>query len=188
MKGLRFLLLGMAIWLASGMKAQFYDSADDIYYYVEEYYEYEESATRMGPFFSIETYKTGKTIRNKPEGENAWVLIFNFDGLKAALLSSGHYIPTIKSHLKASSSYYEDKVETTDYNWKYVSSSYAGTVYERPNSKETYTFSSDRNTLIESGYSPIGFESFKHTRQYKRVDKSFFKVGRSRTPSGTMHE
>ena len=35
MKAKRLLFLVMAICLASGVKAQFYDSADDIYYYLE---------------------------------------------------------------------------------------------------------------------------------------------------------
>ena len=50
----------MAICFASGVKAQFYDSADDIYYYIS----YDETT-------------------NPGYLPNRWVYIFNFDGKKA---------------------------------------------------------------------------------------------------------
>ena len=58
MKGFRFLLLAMAICLASGVKAQFYDGPDDIYYYV-----------------ACDDYM-------KPK-ENGYAIVLNFDGNKA---------------------------------------------------------------------------------------------------------
>ena len=189
MKGLRFLLLSMAICLASGVKAQFYDSADDIYYYVE--------------------YKDGNFV------ENGNVRIFNFDGQKAAVLNSkGNYfesIANVKSNIASSPDYYESKVETTEYSLKYKSyNSYSfrlsfteytenanpafGTTPTNVNDTYTYKFSSDRIYCYEeregSGYHVNWGRTEKRNfkKEYKKVDKSYFKVGRSRTPSGTMHE
>lgn len=195
MKGLRFLLLGMAICLASGVKAQFYDSADDIYYYVE--------------------YKDGSFV------DNGKVLIFNFDGQKACVLDNTT-IGSVKDKIKSKSDYYEEKVETTDYNYEYVY--YDGTSYQHKGSQYSYflngtskkgnvytryTFSSNRNFMYNNSYK-IETSTYSYIRstppfdlvttpektstidmsggKYKRVDKSFFRVGRSRTPSGTMHE
>ena len=187
MKGLRFLLLGMAICLASGVKAQFYDSADDIYYYVEECYEYEDTYLEPTPHIGLQRYKSGKIKKKVPEKGEERVMIFNFDGEKAALLRQGQ-VPLVKSELKESPTYYEDKVETTDYIWEFESSSYKGTIYKRPNSDFNYTFSSDRSTLIEEKYTETADGPQRLWTTFRRVDKSFFKVGRSRTPSGTMHE
>lgn len=172
----------MAICLASGVKAQFYDSADDIYYYVEEYYEHDEYKTT-----SFTTgYYTGRTLKEKPEENEAHVLIFNFDGTKAALLAGwgGTKVRHVKTALTNSPSYYDDKIETTEYNVNFISSSSLGTVYKYSNF--TYTFSADRNTLKNV----VSFSDGSHptTTVFKRVDKSFFKVGRSRTPSSTLHE
>ena len=105
MKGLRFLLLGMAICLASGVKAQFNDSADDIYFYVE--------------------YKDGSFV------DNGRVLIFNFDGAKAAELT-GRFdrlgiwdreatkVNDVKDNLRKSPIYYDEKVETQEYELIYI--------------------------------------------------------------------
>ena len=196
MKGFRLLLLVLAICLASGVKAQFYDGSDDIYYYVEEYYEYEETATRWGPYFILETYKTGNIKKKFPDDENsASVFVFNFDGKTAAELtecSSGQSVRAIKSYLQEKPSYFEDKVETSIYDWKFESSSYSGTVYKasnRYNSKATYTFSPDRKKLVVKEYRDLSLtESYWRAWTYKLVDKSYFKVGRSRTPSTALHE
>lgn len=186
MNGLRFLMLGWAICLASGVRAQFYDSADDIYYYME--------------------YKNGNFV------ENGEVKIFNFDGQKACLLGETNIL-TVKSNLKTDIDYYDRKVENSEYTLKYIPSSYH-TVYQVEmsnsfysptvgsttvtNSTFRYEFSTDRETMYDKScivntyHYP--FEPYKKTyktepnKTYKRVDKSFFRVGRSRTPSGTMHE
>ena len=209
MKTKRLLFLVMAICLASGVKAQFYDEADDIYYYVEDHHEYEEIKSTQDSYFdfflgrkmylpTFTTTKTGKIIKEPREGDSRLVMVFNFDGKKAADLTGvyrGWDIPTIKKILLQSPSYYEDEVETTDYNLIYSSSSYkeiknswksastnsSWTVYKK--GSELFVFSPDRNTLILD-------TSINHNGiiYYKRVDKSFFKVGRSRTPSNTMHE
>lgn len=167
------MLLGMAICLTSGVKAQFYDSADDIYYYVE--------------------YKDGECVTD------GYARIFNFDGKKAALLNMyknngvGPYtapVRVVKANIKNNPTFYEDLVETTEYSVKFSH----GTVYTHNyefidgyshNTRflsYTYRFSSDRNYLYVSS------NDYSGEITYKRVDKSFFKVGRSRTPSGTMHE
>lgn len=184
MKAKRFLLFVMAICLASGVKAQFYDSADDIYYYV---------------------------ICNDEEKivETGYTLIFNFDGKKAANLAPsklsgwhGQYVNDVKSNLRNNASFYEERVEVSDYDIIFVSSSSSNTTYKMRDEyhdatmyTDSYTyiqkfvFSSDRDKLyyvIESNHSNGKTTTNKYT--YKRVDKSFFRVGRSRTPSGTMHE
>ena len=58
------MLLGLAICLAGGVIAQFYDGPNDIYYYLLE-------------------SENGKTVSKS----NQRVYIFNFDGRKAAMLN-----------------------------------------------------------------------------------------------------
>ena len=193
MKGLRFLLLSMAICLASGVKAQFYDSADDIYYYVQ-------------------CDKYGQIT------ENGKVLVFNFDGRTACELTglmeyegigirTFSYVEDVKKRLRKSLTYFEDKTENTDYNLCYASSgtgtTYTGSFsfeYSAPMGtvyatyEEVFNFSSKRENLehkeTRKALQSANFSESKatETNLYKKVDKSFFKVGRSRTPSGTMHE
>lgn len=182
MKAKRFLFLVMAICLVSGVKAQFYDSADDIYFYLLE----------------SDGGKKNIYISN--------VLVFNFDGRKACELGGGDE-ESVKKHLKDNPDYYGEKVETSEYDMKYEYSSY-GTCYKSEHTdrdfnsfsgitftrrvKSTYIFSSDRKslsldiTINGSG----GGQSHTTTLnlKYKKVDKSYFRIGRSRTPSGTMYE
>lgn len=197
MKAKRLLFLVMAICLASGVKAQFYDSADDIYYYVE--------------------YKDGNYVT---DGN---VLIFNFDGKKACKLGDS-IVRSLKDLMKTNPNYYDEKVETSEYDfvYKYLS----GVVYERKcdprryvrypswnvteivdeTKYERYAFSSDRSLCYDKSYTVsdilettyLDLNGSFHTkrsetekspvRTYKKVEKSFFRVGRSRNPSGTMHE
>ena len=181
MKGLRFLLFGLVICLASGVKAQFYDSADDIYYYVE--------------------YKDG--------GYGNHCFIFNFDGNKACVLNiddnndDQRYplsVEGVKNKISRNTNYLEDRIETSNYDTKYVSNS----TYQRSGNYSyndqflghrygpftwTFKFSYDRETLDYTLWEQNqGGYSFTEQYTYRRVDKSYFKVGRSRTPSGTMHE
>lgn len=174
MKAKRLLFLVMAICLVSGVRAQFYDSADDIYYYVElENGNYKESCK-----------------------------ILNFDGTKACLLNEyiedgNHYIYSVdevKNLVKRNTNYFEEQVEVGDYSLKYISgNTYSQTVTNTLNNymgtkvltiKYTLRFSSDRNYLFLSQ----SVDGKTRDWTYKRVDKSYFKSGRSRTPSGTMHE
>lgn len=213
MKVKRLLFLVMAICLASGVKAQFYDEADDIYYYVEEYSEQKEIKSEQNSYYDpilgqrfympgFTTTETGKILKKETNESNKGVLIFNFDGKRAAELTNsgwkGFGISSIKADLQNSPSYYEDKVETTDYDLQYSSSSYkdivrgtddewkahstssSWTVYKR-GSTTAFIFSPDRSTLILHKPSSDLY-------YYKRVDKSYFKLGRSRTPSSTMYE
>jgi hypothetical protein len=119
MKELRFLLLSMAICLASGVKAQFYDSADDIYYYVESYTEVEEKTqVYWNGMPTARWEKTGKVRKENANEGSESVMIFNFDGMKAAELTGylgGEKIYDVKKRMQENPSYYEDKVETTDY-------------------------------------------------------------------------
>ena len=186
MKAKRLLFLVIAICLASGVKAQFYDSADDIYYYVE--------------------YKDGRFV------DNGNVFIFNFDGRKACLLGES-VVNFVKNKFKEDADYFDRRVETSEYSLEYTHSSYY-TVYQGEKSNSSYSptvgsttvtnstfryeFSTDRETMYDKSYVVntyyYPFEPYKKTykteqnKTYKRVDKSFFKVGRSRTPSSTMHE
>lgn len=190
MKELRFLMLGLVICLATGVKAQFYDGADDIYYYVLVNEEKDNVILNYGLSLGPRAIKNGK-INKKIDQSDAYVYIFNFDGNKAAELTgyyTGESVKSVKASLSSSPSYYEDKVETTDYDWHFVSSTSEGIKYKKPSREDTFIFSTDRNSLyVKRSYS-VDVLSCEAMDTYKRVDKSFFKVGRSRTTSGTMHE
>ena len=174
------MLLGLAICLTSGVKAQFYDSADDIYYYVE-------------------CDKDGQVK------DNGQVYIFNFDGRKACYWN--YTVSSVKSSLQSNPSYFEEKVETTEYNLKYTS----GNTYRKSDGGEAYRdfyFSYSRSSMTETNHwlktvvpqvnagmygtlPAIGLAYKEWTddkTNYKKVEKSFFKIGRSRTPSSTMYE
>lgn len=184
MKGLRFLLLGIAICFVCGVKAQFYDSANEICYYVT---------------YENDQYTNG-------------ALVFNFDGKNGCILNQyqndeGNYllytVDKIKSLIKEKPTFFEDQIEVGDYRLSYTtnntyscSSVYKDTYYDSQlqslrtviyNEINTYQFSSDRSILYykcEERDHKVGITK----RTYKRVDKSYFKLGRSRTPSGIMHE
>ncbi len=188
MKAKRLLFLVMAICLASGVKAQFYDGPDDIYYYVKQCHEREETYSQLNFPYGYVTKKNGRIKKEIPQEGQENVYVFNFDGLKAAQLG-GMSVYSVKSKLVESPSWFEDRVETTNYDWKYVSSSSSGIIYKKTgDNSNTFTFSSDRNTLIKEWYISTEDGPARFWDTYKRVDKSFFKVGRSRTPSGTLHE
>ena len=188
MKELRFLLLVTAICLASGVKAQFYDGPDDIYYYVisDDY---------------------GNPLNR------GLAIVFNFDGKKACDLSGYLYlkkeydediecyilarnsIDDVKKNIQTNVSYYEDKVENTEYKVTYVSGNkYQGTTNTYRNGnfwmKETHTFdfSYDRKTMTDIIERACSTGNPREIKKFVKVEKSFFRVGRSRTPSGTMHE
>ena len=184
MKAKRLFFLVMAICLTNGVQAQFYDGPDDIYYYVEEYNLADEYIWNGSINFS--GYYTGKTLKTFPKEGRATVYIFNFDGTKAALLGS-RYVEEVKENLAKKTSYYEDKIETTEYRYNYVSSSASVVTYiYKDESTTLYNFSKDRNTLTIEYRHKDG----SHTEYtiLKRVSKSYFRIGRSRTPSGTMYE
>ena len=184
MKAKRFLFLVMAICLASGVKAQFYDSADDIYYYIQ--------VDDKGEFKL--NYATS-------------CFIFNFDGKNACILNyQGNdmtYTPNqIKEKLSQNPNYLMDRLETGIYDVSYISKNR----YKKEGKWEmndrllgyrhgtfswTFNFSSDRNQMYLTYVSHDAVstsEPSTYNLKYKRVDKSFFKVGRSRTPSNTLHE
>ena len=172
----------MAICLASGVKAQFYDSAEDVYFYLE----YSED---------------GKLVDKEEQN----VLIFNFDGKRACITYGSP--KDVTKNLKNNPDYYPDLFENKEYDLEYTYSS-SGTCYTSSSTdtkydsfvgkttvkhNNKYAFSSDRNTLTktwEYTYSNAygAKKTHEHIYVYKRVDKSFFKVGRSRTPSGTLYE
>lgn len=181
MKTKRFLFLVMAICLASGVKAQFYDSADDVYFY-------------------LEYSKDGNLISK----EYQQVAIFNFDGKKACVKYDKP--KDVRSNLNNNPDYYSEVFESREYDLEYSYSSY-GTCYKcnwtssgyysqtgniTRKHLDTYDFSPDRNTLTYkskvTGTNGIHTETSEHKYILKRVDRSFFKLGRSRTPSGTMYE
>lgn len=159
MKAKRFLFLVMAICLASGVKAQFYDSADDIYFYYSKNPQYRHD-----------------------------VLVLNFDGKSACWWYAS--VSEVKKNLKENPRYYEDATETEDYSFvKFISSSSTKITYQLYSSTSNHSiweFSPDRKTLTDYYYADSS--RLVHTSYYQRVDKSFFKLGRSRTPSGTMYE
>ncbi|MBQ9672025.1 MAG: hypothetical protein IJV34_04140 [Prevotella sp.] len=185
MEAKKLLFLVMAICLASGVKAQFYDSADEIYYYVA--YEQEGNDSKFG-------YRKQDIL---PQYVNVYVL--NFDGMKAAPLSTyggGDPIGVVKRNLKSNPTHYDDKVETALYEWEYVTATGGETIYTYPldnteTSKTAYCFSRDRSILSRKYEYKKSYhfprDGWEITR-YKRVDKSYFKTGRSRTPSSGMYE
>lgn len=174
MKAKRLLFLVMVICLASGVRAQFYDGPDDIYYYVS-------------------CDENGRINEN-----SGIVYIFNFDGRKACKWSTS--VGGIVYDLKKNPNYYEEQVETTPYVLKYTSNN----TYrlERGNGEYyDFCFSYSRSDLTMKDhykgkpYTPGGYLNFGAPDQwfdreykFKKVDKSFFKVGRSRNPSGTIYE
>ena len=190
MKAKRLLFLVMAICLASGVKAQFYDNADEIFYYVE--------------------YKDGDFITT-PKAD---VFIFNFDGRKAAILNNDaavSHIPEIAYYseicdkMRSNINYYEDQVESANYNVYYDSSKQAYCIeykYTLGTNLFTgaphivyynyeFTFSSNREYCYlncKTRDNIGGAFNGSSRRTFKKVSKSFFKSGRSRTPSGTMYE
>lgn len=176
MKSKRFLLLVMAICLASGVKAQFYDSANDIYYYLLE-------------------SKDGKTASSQD------VRIFNFDGRKACELAC-HSPQIVQKNLKENQDFYGELVETTKYDLEYSSGS-SGTRYTKTWTNSTtgmggetwfhnvslvYSFSSDRRVLTlysktksqtyDFGYiQGINPSEYECTSIYKKVEQSYFQNG-----------
>jgi len=175
MKKRRLLFIVMAICLASGVKAQFNDSADDIYYYVE-------------------CDKDGQIK------DNGQVYIFNFDGHKACYWN--YVVSSVKGYLQSNPSYFEEKVETTEYDLKYTS----GNTYRKKDGGDAFRdfkFSYSRSSMTETrhwektevpywnGLPAYGMAYKKWVddiTNYKKVEKSFFKIGRSRTPNNTMYE
>lgn len=183
-KGLLFIV--MALCLASGVRAQFYDGPNDIYYYVVE-------------------SKDGTPV-SKPD-KDVWV--FNFDGRKACRLAIDG-LKSAQTHLRENPDYYGAMVETKKYELEYKSSSNgvcyvssyvsslpleAGgtrTFYDT----NTYTFSQDRESLkVEvkrhgsGGYNNFGYPmpDYDGIINYvlKKVNKSyitngFFGEGRQR--------
>lgn len=170
MKAKRLLFLVMAICLASGVKAQFYDSADDIYYYVED-------VTKK----TIVTRDNGTTYTlAAPNDPGAW--IFNFDGRNACGFGYGG-VSMVKGYLKENPNYFEEKIETEEYDVVFSEATATEIIYKSGIS--TFKFSKDRKTLVIKSHYSWG-EIW--TSYYNKVDKSYFKVGRSRTPSNTLHE
>ena len=174
MKAKRLLFLVMAICLASGVKAQFYDGPDDICYYVE--------CDENGKMKDSDSY--------------AKVTICNFDGQKACSWSNTVY--EVKKNLRSNPNYYEDKVETTEYLFRYLSNNtYTYIPCETKDNYMNFVFSNDRSTatfvnhqLDVYGPNRDKTKIFEIKVTYKRVNKNFFnyKVGRSRTPSGSLYE
>ena len=184
MKANRLLLLVMTICVVSRVRAQFYDTADDIYFYV--------SCNDNGEMHN-----------------NGYTLIFNFDGLKAANLAprmiygwEGEEVDDVKNNLRRNPTIYEERVEIVDYDISFISSTSSGITYKMKDkyhdanlylgaytTVRKFVFSSNRSILyyiIENKETNGKTEINRYL--YKRVDKSYFKSGRSRTPSGTMYE
>ena len=210
MNKMRLLCLVMAIPFTCGVKAQFYDSADDIIFYKLNRVYSRQVFTFMNyntrPFSWDRSLGELQVVNILDDNKEASVYIWNFDGHKATRLRDGYSVNIAKEKLLKSSSFYEDLVETQDYDWTYSSASYVerikndnnplndwmvsylpshGTVYEKgSHTIDMVIFSSDRNKMYRCDHEVVA----EYLYEYKRVDKSFFKVGRSRTPSGKLHE
>lgn len=169
MKAKRSLFLVMAICLASGVKAQFYDGPNDIYFYITAKDEFNQN----GPNEITDYY------------QNPVVEVFNFDGLKAVNWTGT--VSSVKERLLENPNYFEDQEENVEYKLQYVASSGSGTNYKYYSygSWTTLHFSADRKVLYTRWPWNQGDSS-----RYVRVDKRYFKpnLGRSRTPKGTLYE
>lgn len=181
----RFLFVMLTMCLSCVVNAQFYDDADEICFYVID-----------------DTSGTGD-----------YCYVINFDGDRAAILNmytraetaytvsgpitgrSDNFsrINEVKNKIKTNPNYYEEKVEDSDYDMLYnssLSSSYR-IVYVRNRStpsaicKDNFSFSTDRKKMyLTNNYlSPM-----RKDIPYKRVDKSYFRSGRSRNSSSRMYE
>ena len=184
----RILIVFIAMCLTSIVNAQFYDGADDIYYYVEE-----------------------------GDNPNL-CFIFNFDGRKACVLNQytetttyyGMYGPevgtgtnyynfsTVKRMIKNNPNVFDDKVETLDYEMYYDSSSsstYEVYMFRRTINRngfvDKFAFTKDRKRLnVTQGYKNNGYINRNATtKTYVLVDKSYFRSGRSRNSNNNrMYE
>ena len=174
MKAKRLLFFVMAICLACKVKAQFYDGPDDIYYYVQAVdYDNKNSSTE---------------VNDRPAVS---VMVFNFDGKKATQFEGTYSRDGIIKLLQENPNYFEDKVETADYTkLLFITSKGSKTIYEYyflSSIKMHAYFSSDRKILITHVVDSAGHPE-GNGNKYIRVDKSFFKRGRSRTPSESLYE
>ena len=201
------LLFTMVIFISVTMSyAQIEDRADEIHYFVK----CEESDLMFD---------------TEPEvHDNTEVLIFNFDGKKACLLN---YVPGIgvdvlkkvKQNMRTNPDYYEDLVETNDYDVKYVTAELFTYVYQLDRqeiSHETITgngleiihYYSDKYYIRYFDSAPSSLKRVsdwvfycpayplfpgagKHIiteNHFMKVPKSFFRSGRSKTPSKKMIE
>ena len=175
----------MAVCLASSMKAQFYDSADDIYYYVLE-----------------------ETSDHKKDN----CFIFNFDGKRACVLSQHtstgtfntlwglqygqatdyHESKDVKRIIKNNPNFFVEKIETLDYDMYYdgsLSSLYEVYIFKRNWNgniiADKFEFSKDRSFV----YVTLDYKkSYASRQKCIRVDKSYFRSGRSRNPSSSLYE
>ena len=179
MKAKRLLFLVIAICLASGVRAQFYDGPDDIYFYV--------------------TYKNGEIDKT------GWAFVFNFDGKRACCWPGS--IGYIQEKLKNNPNYFEEGIETKEYKLKYISNNtYEGNLYGAIYDPSKYNydrfiFSYDRQKLtyithrkrpvMNNFGMPTGFDKWVDEEyELKRVSRDVLKpnIGRSRKPSGTIYE
>lgn len=159
----------MTIVSCFSMEAQFYDSEDELYFYLIE-----------------GTYA------------NPYVYVFNFDGEKAVDLvsvdKSSNSISIVKSRInEKNQNYYEDLVFNATYNMKYDAnkSDYNTTVYTRylppnygPGILIIYKFSNDRENLTI-------LNNTKYPQTYKRIPKDYLieqKGRRSKANSGVIYE
>ena len=161
-------MLVVIMFIPCVAKAQFYDSADDIYYYM--------LVDKQGEYYY--SFVGGQ------------VYVFNFDGRKAAALARSSSLSVVKNDINHDAEYYEKLVEKTEYDVHFKNSNALPPTYFWSNTfgNRTYVFSNDRKYLTETTDFVIGGMRTTQTLKYKRVDKSFFKLGRSRTPSGTLYE
>lgn len=156
--------------------------------------------------------------------DNTEVLIFNFDGEKACLLN---YVPErgvdvlkkVKQNMRTNPNYYEDLVETNDYDVEYEGVELFTYLYKfdwqqithetiTGNGLEIKHFYSDKYYIQNYGSGPTSLrrvsdwiffcpayplfpDAGKHivTETYfKKVPKSFFRSGRSKTPNKKLIE
>lgn len=188
MKTNRWILFAMMVCLVSiiEVKAQYYDGPDDIWYYVQ--------CDENGKIY-------GKNV-NIVKTNHSQCRVFNFDGRKACVWS--YSIENVQRDLQSNPSHFEEMIETTEYDLKYTSNDTYRQEYDGGRYTE-FHFSNSRSSLTvkyhytayRTGVTYMNGMAFTtgpfpeeedEITYYKKVEKSFFKIGRSRTSSSTLYD
>lgn len=177
----KFLLLACFVCTHALSFAQFYDSADDIYFYVDD-------TSNPNRCFVFNFDGTRACALNQYSETTTF---YSFYGQNVGSYTNYQTVNAVRYKIKQNPNYYEDRVENLDYKMYYNSSASSAsyTVYNfkrncnQTTITDTFKFSSDRSYL----YSNYG-GGREGTRKYIRVDKSFFRTGRSRNVGGGMYE
>ncbi|MBR1466736.1 MAG: hypothetical protein IJ607_10315 [Bacteroidaceae bacterium] len=160
--------------------AQFYDSADELYFYVDD-------TSNPDRCFIFNFDGTRACALNQHSGTSTFIGMY---GQNIGSYTDYDHFNTVRAKIKQNPNYYEDRVENLDYKMYYDSSASSSyTVYKfkrnwnQTTTTDVFEISPDRDYL----YCNYG-GGRNGSRKYIRVDKSFFRSGRSRNVEGGMYE